>query len=170
MASSAARALLRHSARAVPSPSHAGRRGSKHLDWFINAVARGEAAKAAAPTSVMPADPLHGRKRARAFLDFSFGRPAAPAAASPAGADVAAAAAAPPPPVVSRVVVELADDIVPRTVTNFLQVRSCGACDRGGGGGERCAPARPLARVFMGTPFSDLLPCARHCDCCVTCG
>lgn len=104
----ALRALLRaggpswRATAAATSVSHAGRRGSKNLDWFYNAIA--EEAKVKVEHPVYPAEPLHGRKRARVFMDFQFGREATP--------DV--------PP--SRVVFELADDIVPLTAENFVNV------------------------------------------------
>lgn len=85
----------------VVSASHAGRRGSKNLDWFINAVAAREARKDVIDMPVFPTATLHGRKRARAFIDFQIGREAE---------------------ATSRVVVELADDLVPLAVDNFLRL------------------------------------------------
>lgn len=54
---------------------------------------------------VFPRNPLHGKPRARAFIDWQAGK----------DADAA----------VQRVVIELADDIVPVTVENFLKVGAC---------------------------------------------
>lgn len=97
------------------SASHLGRRGTKNLDWYINAVARREALKDVVEPPVFPAETLHGRKRARAFIDFQTGR-------AESGAEAA----------VSRVVVELADDLVPLAVENFLRL-----CERPVGQGYR---------------------------------
>ena len=126
------------------SPSLA--RGSKHLDWFIREARAKELAPSWVTPAVFPLEPLHGKLRARVYFDFSFNAPPPRAAAA---AVVAAAAAvegeaivggvaaevaaksssssssssnSPPPPplVVKRVVFELADDIVPLTVTNFM--------------------------------------------------
>ena len=81
--------------------------GNKHLDWYFNAIRDAEAAKSVVAAPVMPPQPLHGRKRARAFMDLAFDRdPEAPT---------------------QRVVYELADDIVPLAVQNFLAVR-LGTC------------------------------------------
>lgn len=100
------RALLR-----VPSCISAGavggRRGTKHLDWFYSAIGDLEAAKGASAAPAYPPEPLHGRRRARVFFDFQWGRERA------AGPD-----AVPP----SRVVFELADDIVPLAAQNFVAV------------------------------------------------
>lgn len=92
-----------------------GRRGSKNLDWYINAIARREELKDVVEPPVFPAETLHGRKRARAFIDFQTGR-------DEPGAE----------PVVSRVVVELADDLVPLAVENFIRL-----CERPSGQGYR---------------------------------
>ena len=85
-------------------------RGSKNLDWYAAALARREAAEALSASSpergavaaILPVEPLHGRKRARAFLELRL-------AGTPASAPPAA-----------RLVLELADDIVPLACTNFL--------------------------------------------------
>lgn len=72
---------------------------------------------------MFPADTLHGRARARAYFDFSFGA-FAPRTAEDAGVASTTAAAAAGGGAASaplrRVVFELADDIVPVTVANFL--------------------------------------------------
>lgn len=78
-------------------------RGTKHLDWWVRARARAPRT----PPRVFPAETLHGRPRRRAFIDFSLGGGGAPAEGKAA-------------PALSRVVFELADDIVPVTVSNFL--------------------------------------------------
>ena len=101
----------------------AGRRGTKNFDWYNVAMAEAAAAKTAVEAPPFPPELTPGRKRARAFIDFQFGADAAPAAA-PAAAAPADAAAAAPGAAVSRVVVELADDLLPLTCDNFLQVRT----------------------------------------------
>ena len=106
------------------SASHLGRRGSKNLDWYYNAIARREELKDAVDPPVFPAETLHGRKRARAFIDFRIGQGADGGGGG--GAEAPSAAA------VSRVVVELADDIVPLAVENFLRL-----CERPAGAGYR---------------------------------
>lgn len=80
--------------------------GTKHLDWYQNALRRQEELKTHVEPPPYPAEPLHGRKRARAFIDFQIGK-------AEEGGDAAPT---------QRVVLELADDIVPNTVTNFLNV------------------------------------------------
>jgi cyclophilin family peptidyl-prolyl cis-trans isomerase len=88
-------------------------RGTKSLDWYINALAQREASKDILPTTIFPSCiPLHGRKRARAYLDIATGT----------NAEAAANA--------SRIVIELADDLVPLAVTNFLTL-----CERPVGSG-----------------------------------
>ena len=82
-------------------------RGSKNLDWYYNALQEREDEKTRVEQPVFPPEPLHGRKRSRAFIDFQSGAEGSGEAA-PLG----------------RVVVELADDLVPLTVRNFLAVRS----------------------------------------------
>lgn len=135
--SSASTAASAAAATAVMSVSHAGRRGTKNLDWYTNALAAAEEATTAVDVPVFPSETLHGRKRARAFIDIAFGgggsgssggsgaasAPAAPASGSGAGSSPAGVSASSDAGAVSRVVVELADDIVPITVDNFLQVR-----------------------------------------------
>lgn len=82
------------------------------MDWYFNALRDAEVAKTKTAPPVMPTQPLHGRKRARAFFDFQFDRDAdAPT---------------------QRVVFELADDIVPLAVQNFLAL-----CERPVGSGYR---------------------------------
>jgi len=152
-------ALVAPAARGLHA-SAAVLRGTKGRDWLVKAQARLErsAARAAAPPPPFPAQTLHGRKRARAFFDLSFGAPAAqaPAAAGAAAAPAAAgaagaapspaaagaapaapaapaaapAAAAAAPAAVHRVVFELADDVVPVTAENFLRL-----CERAVGSG-----------------------------------
>jgi cyclophilin family peptidyl-prolyl cis-trans isomerase len=97
------------------SASHLGRRGTKNLDWYINAVAKREELKDVVDPPVFPIETLHGRKRARAFIDFQTGREESAVEAN-----------------VSRVVVELADDLVPLAVENFLRL-----CDRPVGQGYK---------------------------------
>jgi cyclophilin family peptidyl-prolyl cis-trans isomerase len=92
------------------SSAHASR-GSKNLDWYFNALDAVEKRKAHVEPPVFPKETLHGKKRARAYLDFAFGRDSNDGAAN-----------------AQRVVVELADDIVPTTVSNFLTVRDGWAC------------------------------------------
>lgn len=92
-----------------------GRRGSKNLDWYINAIARREELKDVVDPPVFPAETLHGRKRARAFIDFQTGR-------DEPGVE----------PAISRVVVELADDLVPLAVENFIRL-----CERPAGQGYK---------------------------------
>ncbi len=115
-------------------------RGTKNLDWYHRALRQQEFEKqrGAAPPP-FPVETLHSRPRARCYMDFTFGvagdkqgegaaaaapagagatGAAAAAAAAAAGAAPAAAPAAAAP--VHRVVFELADDIVPVTVGNFL--------------------------------------------------
>ena len=102
-------------------------RGTKNLGWYHRALQQQERDKArgAAPPP-FPEAPLHGRARARCYLDFSFGAAgeaggeAAKGAAAAAPAAPAAAAPAAAAPQVHRVVFELADDIVPVTAGNFL--------------------------------------------------
>ena len=77
---------------------------------------------------MFPPEPLHGRKRVRAFIDFQFGRDASTAAdagatSQPGGEKQGDSSDASS---VHRVVVELADDLVPLTVRNFLEVRRSG--------------------------------------------
>lgn len=91
-------------------------RGSKNLDWYFNALREQELARQAVDAPVFPAEPLHGRRRARAFIDFQTGGRVGGGAGG--GADAAP---------LQRVVVELADDIVPLTVRNFLEVRQAAA-------------------------------------------
>lgn len=83
-------------------------RGTKHLDWYQQALRRQEELRSHVDPPPYPAEPLHGRKRARAFFDFQFGRDAPDAAAESTPTH--------------RVVFELADDIVPTTAANFLAV------------------------------------------------
>jgi hypothetical protein len=116
----------------------AAARGSKNLDWYFNALRRIEREKSRPEVPVFPAETLHGRKRARVFVDVAFGAPATPEGAAAAAASGAAAPAAQPPAAAAaaaaasgptqRIVLELADDIVPMTVENFVQVRK----ERGG--------------------------------------
>lgn len=80
-------------------------RGTKNLDWYVKAVRKIEYTKKQVVKPVFPVETLHGRKRARAFLDLKVGE-------DQTGA----------PATVSRVVIELADDVTPTTVANFLSV------------------------------------------------
>ncbi len=164
----------------APSPSASfhtttiALRGSKSLDWFHRATKRIEADKTRVDPPVFPAETLHGKKRARVFLDIQFGgqrdatpqpahsihsigwnpakqrQPAkeggAPAQATPAAAGEASSPAAAAGEgakegggggggevTVSRSVVELADDIVPFTVENFLRVSNVCATSHAAG-------------------------------------
>jgi len=85
-------------------------RGAKHLDWYHREVEKVE--RAAPPP--YPVDSLHGRARARAFMDFSFDSPGE-GTSSNEQPNVQN-------PNLSRVIFELADDIVPVTVGNFLSL------------------------------------------------
>jgi cyclophilin family peptidyl-prolyl cis-trans isomerase len=129
--------LSRASFHSTPSIA----RGSKHLDWFVREARAKELAPSWKTPAVFPLEPLHGKLRARAYFDFSFNAPQQRAAggseersaatsaevggggSSAVSGDVKGAVAASSnstPLVVKRVVFELADDIVPLTVTNFL--------------------------------------------------
>lgn len=146
----------------VLSPSHGGRRGTKNLDWFYSAIAEQEAAKDIADAPPFPTEPVvAGRKRARAFLDFQFGKDAGDAAAP-----------------VGRVVVELADDIVPLTVENFLQVSHW--CSQRGilGFGHKRAHGGSLTNSEPQTTLTDSSDCctgtacarnAQHSVSCMSC-
>lgn len=115
-------------------------RGSKGLDWYVRALRRADAEASRAEPPVFPVAPLHNRKRARAYVDLAFGAP------DDAGT--------PPPP--QRVVFELADDIVPITVANFLTVRTRTAESVG-----VAAPQRARARLLhRNTPHP-----APRCSC-----
>ena len=104
----------------------AAARGSKNLDWYYNALEEREESRLRVAEPVFPAETLHGRKRARAFIDFQLGAADAPDGATPLG----------------RVVVELADDLVPLTVRNFLNVR-------GRKDGSDCLSALELGRKVV---------------------
>jgi len=133
------------SARAPARALHASApplRGSKHLDWYVRELRARELAATRVAPLVFPAEPLHARARARAFVDFSFGAPAraaggdaaAPAAGAAAAAPAAAApagAAAAPRAALHRVVFELADDVVPVTVANWLALAAAPRGARG---------------------------------------
>lgn len=80
-------------------------RGSKNLDWFVKAVRKLDKMKTAPEIPPFPIETLHGKNRKRAYIDFKFGKDTEESKAP-----------------VSRIVVELADDIVPTTVANFLAV------------------------------------------------
>ena len=94
------------------STSSARLMGTKHLDWYFNSLRRQEELKQQKVPPPYPAETLHGRKRARAFFDVQFGRDSATAEESPNNEAVPT----------HRVVFELADDIVPITCQNFLNV------------------------------------------------
>jgi cyclophilin family peptidyl-prolyl cis-trans isomerase len=143
-------------------------RGTKHLDWFFRAARARELAPLRAPLRVFPDEPLHGRQRKRVFIDFAVGGgggggagsgaatgAAAPAAAATAAPAAAVAAASAPAvvapaaaPALTRVVVELADDVVPVTVANFLALA---AAPHGAGyvGGELFKAQKGFA-IFVG--------------------
>lgn len=104
--------------------------GNKHLDWYFNAIREAEAAKHFVPPPVMPAQTLHGRKRARAYFDFKFGRD---------NDDP-----------LQRVVFELADDLVPLAVQNFISVRFSNTSPRSAG--LQLCFARPCS--FVSAPLA----------------
>ena len=78
--------------------------GSKNHGWYHRALA----AVVEEPPPPFPAPPV-GHARPRAYLDLRAGAPGEEA---------------PSPP--TRVVIELADDVVPLTVLNFINVRDTG--------------------------------------------
>ena len=92
-------------------------RGTKHLDWFHNALDRETSTPRTGPPP-FPLAPLHDRARARAYLDFAFGSPGGTASSGSGGGG--SEQGPPGAPSLHRVVFELADDLVPVTVDNFL--------------------------------------------------
>ena len=122
---------LGHTCAALGASSGARRfLGTKHLDWYAAALRRQEALRTQVSPPPYPAEPLHGRKRARVFFDLQFGRDAGGEGAEAAAGAAAGGAAggksnASPANAAHRVVFELADDIVPTTCRNFVNVR-CG--------------------------------------------
>lgn len=118
-------------------------RGTKHLDWFHNALDQESAAQRLPPP--FPLDPLHGRPRARAYLDFAFGSPGGNSSGNSnegAGGEGQAASA------LHRVVFELADDVVPVTVDNFLSL--CARPSKEGYVGSQIFRAQKGFAVFGG--------------------
>jgi cyclophilin family peptidyl-prolyl cis-trans isomerase len=113
-------------------------RGTKHLDWFHNALDKETSTQRQGPPP-FPLDPLHGRARARAYLDFAFGAPGGSSGSSegPQGASS-----------LHRVVFELADDIVPVTVDNFLSL--CARPPKEGYVGSQIFRAQKGFAVFGG--------------------
>ena len=126
-------------------------RGTKNLDWLRRTTSRLERNATAPRAPVFPSEPLHGRKRARAFFDIGLGESGEnsqkvggsnnsnSADNSKSGASSASSTSAPTTKTGSsesksglseRVVFELADDIVPVSSENFLRL-----CERPQGAG-----------------------------------
>ena len=101
-------------------------RGTKHLDWYHRSLRQEEFDRARGPAlAPFPLETIHGRPRARCFLDFQFGVVGEQLQQQPAAGAASAAQTAAPGTQAHRVVFELADDIVPITAGNFLAL--CGA-------------------------------------------
>jgi cyclophilin family peptidyl-prolyl cis-trans isomerase len=128
-------------------------RGTKNLDWLRRTTARLERIASESKVPVFPSEPLHGRKRARAFFDIGLGESESPQKEGGAGTNsnnsnpssslaVAGSGSASLPSKVGsgisvnksvisdRIVFELADDIVPVSSENFLRL-----CERPQGAG-----------------------------------
>ena len=126
-------------------------RGTKNLDWLRRTTSRLERNATAPRAPVFPSEPLHGRKRARAFFDIGLSESGEnsqkvggsnnsnSADNSNSGASSASSTSAPTTKTGSsesksglseRVVFELADDIVPLSSENFLRL-----CERPQGAG-----------------------------------
>lgn len=86
--------------------------GTKHLDWYFNSLRRQEELKQTVAPPPYPSETLHGRKRQRVFFDVQFGKDSASSGADGAGEALPT----------QRIVFELADDIVPTTCLNFVNV------------------------------------------------
>lgn len=96
------RNIFNTSSRAYVHTTTALYRGSKNLDWYRNALRRIEQEKNRINPPIFPVETLHGKPRQRMALDFQIGKDTDNN--------------------VQRIVIELADDIVPLTVSNFIKV------------------------------------------------
>eukprot|EP01138_Halocafeteria_seosinensis_P015121 gb/GECG01015434.1/.p1 GENE.gb/GECG01015434.1/~~gb/GECG01015434.1/.p1 ORF type:complete len:234 (+),score=30.98 gb/GECG01015434.1/:1-702(+) len=78
----------------------AARRGSKNFGWYQKALRNQEKMNNVTPVKNFPEETLHGKERMKAFMDIRMGEGATP----------------------KRITLRLADDIVPRTVENFVNL------------------------------------------------
>jgi len=125
-------------------------RGTKNLDWLRRTTARLERIASESKVPVFPSEPLHGRKRARAFFDIGLGESESPqkeggggVSSNPSSSLAVAGSSSTSLPskvgsgvivnksvISDRIVFELADDIVPVSSENFLRL-----CERPEGAG-----------------------------------
>ena len=123
-------------------------RGTKNLDWLRRTTSRLERNASAPRAPVFPTEPIHGRKRARAFFDIGLGESessqkeggsnsnsggnsnSSSSSSSSSSLPTKTGSGGESKGVSERVVFELADDIVPISSENFLRL-----CERPQGAG-----------------------------------
>jgi len=94
---------LSSSSRAYIHTTTILQRGSKNLDWYRNALRRIEQEKNRINPPIFPTtETLHGKPRQRMVLEFQIGKESDNN--------------------IQKIIIELADDIVPLTVSNFVKV------------------------------------------------